>query len=60
MTRCFVLGGPFAIVLGVLAAAVRALSAKKAIDLFARTGLERARLARGPDAILFWGSFQEF
>jgi biopolymer transport protein ExbB/TolQ len=43
-------------VLGLLAAVVLVLSVKKAIDLFARSGLERERLSRGLDAILFWGS----
>jgi hypothetical protein len=55
ITRIFFLGGPYAVVLGVLAVAVFALSVKKSIDLFVRTGLEWARLARGVDAILFWG-----
>jgi len=42
-------------VLALLTAVIIALSAKKAIDLFLRTGLERAQLARGLDPILFWG-----
>jgi hypothetical protein len=57
MTRLFVVGGPYMFPLGLLAAVIAALSVKKAIDLFARTGLGQERLARGLSAILFWGCF---
>jgi biopolymer transport protein ExbB/TolQ len=42
-------------VLGLLAVVVVVLAVKKGIDLFGRAGLERESLARGIDAILFWG-----
>jgi biopolymer transport protein ExbB/TolQ len=55
MIRMLVEGGDYAIALGLLAVVVLVLAVKKSIDLFGRTGLERERLARGIDAILFWG-----
>jgi hypothetical protein len=55
MIRLFVLGGDYAWVLGVLAVVVVVLTVKKTIDLVGRTGVEREVLARGIDAILFWG-----
>jgi biopolymer transport protein ExbB/TolQ len=55
MIRLFVLGGPYMYVLTVLALVVLVLSVKKFIDLFSRTTPEPARLARGLNAILFWG-----
>lgn len=57
MINMFVMGGPYALLLGVLAVVVLALSVKKGIDLFARTGLGPERLGRGLNAILFWGCF---
>lgn len=57
MIEMFVLGGPYAGLLGLLGVVVVALSVKKATDLFARTGSERDRLGRGLNAILFWGCF---
>jgi biopolymer transport protein ExbB/TolQ len=55
MIRLFTMGGPYMPLLTLLAIVILALAAKKATDLFARTGLERDRLTRGVDAILFWG-----
>jgi biopolymer transport protein ExbB/TolQ len=57
MIELFVMGGPYVLLLGVLGLVVLALSVKKGIDLFARTGLEPERLGRGLNAILFWGCF---
>jgi hypothetical protein len=57
MIRMFVMGGPYAILLGLLALVIIALSIKKAVDLFARADLGKDRLRRGLDAILFWGCF---
>jgi biopolymer transport protein ExbB/TolQ len=55
MIRMFVMGGPYAILLGLLAIVIITLSIKKAIDLFARSDLGRERLSHGLNAILFWG-----
>jgi len=55
MIRWMQLGGPYMWVLSLLAAVVLGLSAKKAFDLFLRGGRDREDLARGLDAILFWG-----
>jgi biopolymer transport protein ExbB/TolQ len=55
MIRLFIAGGPYMILLALLALVVLLLSAKNAIDLFAWRGRDPERLARGLDAILFWG-----
>ena len=47
MIRLFILGGPYAIVIGLLAAVILVLSVKKTIDLFGRTGLGQEELVRG-------------
>jgi hypothetical protein len=59
MIRLFAMGGPYMILLTLLAIVILVLAVKKATDLFARTGLERDRLTRGLDAILFWGDQPE-
>ena len=51
------MGGPYALLLVLIAVAIAALTVKKSIDLFARTDLGPERLARGINAILFWGGF---
>jgi biopolymer transport protein ExbB/TolQ len=48
--------GPFGPLLLVLAVVIAVLSIKKAIDLFARTGLTHDQLGSGLHAILFWGA----
>ena len=57
MMKIFIEGGPYAHVLGLLSFVVFALSLKKGIDLFARTGMDPDRLGGGLNAILFWGCF---
>ena len=57
MIQFIVMGGPYALLLCVLALVVIGLTVKKGVDLFARTDLERNRLAGGLNAILFWGCF---
>jgi biopolymer transport protein ExbB/TolQ len=55
MIRLFLEGGPYMTLLALLAGIVLVLSAKKAIDLFVRSDRKPEVLARGLDAILFWG-----
>jgi biopolymer transport protein ExbB/TolQ len=55
MIRLFVEGGLYMWPLSILAIVIVALSVKKAVDLFARRGLDRESLERGLGAILFWG-----
>jgi biopolymer transport protein ExbB/TolQ len=55
MIRLFVTGGPYMVLLLVLAVVVLVLSAKKVFDLFFRSDRDPENMARGLDAILFWG-----
>ena len=55
MMRLFIAGGPYMVLLTLLAVVVLVLSVKKTVDLFGRGGRDPERLAHGVDAILFWG-----
>jgi biopolymer transport protein ExbB/TolQ len=55
MIRLFVSGGPYMWVLLVLALVILGLTVKKVVDLFARNARSPEILARGVNAILFWG-----
>jgi hypothetical protein len=55
MIRLFLEGGPYMILLALLAVVVLLLSVKWAFKLFFSRGGEPDRGARGVDAILFWG-----
>jgi biopolymer transport protein ExbB len=55
MIELFLAGGPYMWLLLALTMVIAVLVIRKAIDLFVRSGLERDRLERGLNAILFWG-----
>jgi biopolymer transport protein ExbB/TolQ len=55
MLDFFIQGGQFMWILLVLFVVIIYLSVKKAIELFMKKGLDKARLESGINAIIFWG-----
>ena len=55
MLEFFIEGGPFMLLLLILAIVIIVLSVKKAIELFGKNDLNKARLESGINAIIFWG-----
>lgn len=55
MLDFFIQGGQFMWTLLILFVVIICLSVKKAIELFMKKGLDKARLESGINAIIFWG-----